>query len=78
MPRLFGPQDEDDLIDQIQYVQLQKILPVLNGLLYENIGNCQQILNDRGGIGLHSREYHQSTGVLSPTLLVYVAILHKL
>lgn len=47
MPRLFGPQDEDDLIDQIQYVQLQKILPVLNGLLYENIGNCQQILNDR-------------------------------
>ena len=41
MPRLFGPQDEDDLIDQIQFLQLQKILPVLNGLLYENIGNCQ-------------------------------------
>ena len=47
MPRHFGPQDEDDLINQVQYNQLTKVLPVLNGLLYDNIGNCQQILNDK-------------------------------
>lgn len=47
MPRHYGPQDEDDLINQVEYAQLQKILPVLNGLCYDNIINCQQILNDR-------------------------------
>ena len=46
MPRLFGPQDEDDLIDQVKYNSLLKILPVLNGLLYDNVVNCQKILND--------------------------------
>jgi hypothetical protein len=46
MPRLYGPQDEDDLIDQVQFSQLMKILPILNGLLFDNIVNCQQILND--------------------------------
>ena len=47
MPRHYGPQDQDDLIDQVKYMQLQKILPVLNGLLFDNIGNCQQVLNDK-------------------------------
>ena len=32
--RHFGPQDEDDLLDQVQLVSLEKILPVLNGLIY--------------------------------------------
>jgi len=47
VPRLFGPQDEDDMINQVSYASLTKVLPVLNGLLYDNIGNCQQVLNDK-------------------------------
>jgi len=31
----------------MQYAQLVRILPVLNGLLFDNVGNCQQILNDK-------------------------------
>jgi hypothetical protein len=36
--RDFGPQNEDDLIDQRNLKALEKLLPVLNGLLYLSQG----------------------------------------
>ena len=43
---MFGPQDEDDLIDQIELFQLKAYLPVLNGLLYDSALNCQKLFSD--------------------------------
>ena len=37
--REFGPQNEDHLLDQKNFQQLEKILPVLNGLVYLKKGN---------------------------------------
>ena len=36
--RDFGPQSEDDLLDQPSLTTLEKLLPVLNGLLYNSQG----------------------------------------
>ena len=45
-PRQFGPQDEDDLLDQKEYIILEKLLPIVNGLLYDNQTNCRKVTED--------------------------------
>jgi hypothetical protein len=37
---MFGPQDEDDMINQIELMQLENIFPVINGLVFDNVKNC--------------------------------------
>ena len=43
--REFGPQNEDHLLDQKNFQQLEKILPVLNGLVYLKKGNLFYLIN---------------------------------
>ena len=49
-PRQFGPQDEDDLLDQKQYLELEKLLPIVNGLLYDNDPNCRRVISDKNSL----------------------------
>jgi len=44
--RHFGPQDEDDLIDQKKLALLEKILPVVNGLVYQQAESRQMVLSN--------------------------------
>ncbi len=45
--RSFGPQDKEDLINLKAQEKLEKILPVLNGLVYLKQENREAMLKDQ-------------------------------
>lgn len=44
--RDFGLQDQNDMMDQRQYQMLEKIIPVINGLLFASKENRDQVLRN--------------------------------